>query len=147
MREIMDQYKGLQEELDMRREECLLLAGEGASLIGGEPESEELFLAYETQKNVIQQLQTSLAQEREQRDRVRAQDRTSADHTGKHSSAQQLLQNNMKRNPASQTEPIMQHEITRLTGQETEEAAQALPEEARRIRRLAFLSLFGLHVK
>jgi hypothetical protein len=32
------------------------------------------------------------------------------------SSAQQLLQNNMKRNPASQTEAIMQHEITRLTG-------------------------------
>ncbi len=46
MREIMDQCQGLQEELDMRREECLQLktvlanvqlAGEGASLIGGEP--------------------------------------------------------------------------------------------------------------
>ena len=45
------------------------LAAEEGQLVDNdqvmEPDTEELLMAYETQKNVIQQLQASLAQERE----------------------------------------------------------------------------------
>ena len=43
-----------------------LLTGGWCSWSGGEPDSEELLLAYETQKNVIQQLQVSLGNNLEQ---------------------------------------------------------------------------------
>jgi myosin-5 len=57
--------------------------------------------------------------------------------TQANSSAQQLLQNNMKRNPASQTEANMQHEITRLTGEnfDLQEKIEALNEQVKRLKR------------
>ena len=72
---LLDQYEALTDELERRREECIQLrtilanvsdSAGGAGLTGeslstGEmPEAEELYSAYETQKNVIAQLQVNL---------------------------------------------------------------------------------------
>jgi myosin-5 len=116
------------EELDRKKEECLNLktlvansqVDSRGSLGGGEGEldPEELFLAYESQKNVIQQLQSSLNEEREKCKQIESSMKSEVDKlTVANREAQQLLQTNMKRNPASQTEAIMQHELQRLTGE------------------------------
>merc|ERR1712142_386470 len=72
VREMMDQFSSLSEELDRKKEECLnlktLLANSQVDNKEGheaELDPQELFQAYESQKNVIQQLQSSLNEERE----------------------------------------------------------------------------------
>jgi len=127
VREVMDQYSSLMEELDRKKEECLnlktLVANsqvDNRDSIGGEGEldPEELFQAYESQKNVIQQLQSSLNEEREKCKDIESSMRAEVEKLSiANREAQQLLQTNMKRNPGSATEAIMQHELQRLTGE------------------------------
>ena len=74
---LLDQYEALTDELERRREECIQLrtilanVSDSAGHMGGDrsnsslstgelPEAEELYSAYETQKNVIAQLQVRL---------------------------------------------------------------------------------------
>ena len=74
---LLDQYEALGDELERRREECIQLrtilanVSDSAGGMGGDrsnsslstgemPEAEELYAAYETQKNVIAQLQVRL---------------------------------------------------------------------------------------
>jgi len=129
VRELTDQFEALQEELDRRRQECLQLKAvlanvqvEGstapASLLGEEPEAEELLMAYETQKKVIQQLQASLATEREKATNVEKELRAEVEKMGSLNREQQaVMQTNMNKAPSNQTEAYMQHELTRLTGE------------------------------
>jgi len=128
VREIMDQYSSLVEELDRKKEECLNLktmvansqkANQGSlGTVEGELDPEELFQAYESQKNVIQQLQSSLNEERDKCKEIESSMKVEVEKLSvANREAQQLLQTNMKRNPASQTEAIMQHELQRLTGE------------------------------
>jgi len=150
VREIMEQYSSLEEELERRREECLHLKTmvsnlqvEGTSLPSllageGEPDTEELLLAYESQKNVIQQLQASLSDVREKSKDSETTLRSELEKlTVANREAQQLLQQNMKRNPASQTEAIMQHELQRLTGEnfDLRERIEQLSEGNKRLKK------------
>merc|ERR1719410_1225693 len=129
IREVTDQFEALQEELDRRRQECLQLkavlanvqleGGAGPpSLLGEEPEAEELLQAYETQKKVIQQLQATLSRERAKATSVEKELRAEIEKVGSLNREQQaVMQTNMNKAPASQTEAYMQHELTRLTGE------------------------------
>ena len=77
MKELMEQFETLQEELDRRREECIQLRTVLANVsldyqdpsltINKDkemPEAEEVLAAYETQKVIIAQLQDQLNEER-----------------------------------------------------------------------------------
>ena len=130
-REMADQFEAMQEELDRRRAECLQLktvlanvqlsaeSGEPNSMMsetgsGSAPEAEELLMAYETQKNVIQQLQASLNQERERAATVEKELRTEVEKMSNLNRDQQaVIQTNMNKAPGNQTEAYMQHELTR----------------------------------
>ncbi|XP_023346173.1 unconventional myosin-Va, partial [Eurytemora carolleeae] len=146
LREIMDQYSSLEEELERRREECLQLKTvlanvqvDPASFMGeGEPDIEELLIAYESQKNVIQQLQTTLAEERDKSRSTESNLRTELEKmTLANRDAQQVLTTNLKRNPANQTEAIMQHELQRLTGEnfDLREKIETLTELTKRLKK------------
>ena len=130
-REMADQFESLQEELDRRRAECLQLktvlanvqlsaeTDQPNSLMsdtgsGSTPEAEELLMAYETQKNVIQQLQASLNQERERSAIVEKELRSEVEKMSSLNRDQQaVIQTNMNKSPSNQTEAYMQHELTR----------------------------------
>lgn len=75
-------------------------------------------MAYETQKNVIQQLQASLNQERERAATVEKELRNEVEKMSSLNRDQQaVIQTNMNKAPSNQTEAYMQHELTRLTGE------------------------------
>jgi len=157
-REMVDQFEAMQEELDRRRAECLQLKtvlanvqlsgtvenGEPNSLMsesgsgGSAPEAEELLLAYETQKNVIQQLQASLNQERERATTVEKELRVEMDKMSNLNRDQQaVIQTNMNKAPSNQTEAYMQHELTRLTGEnfDLREKIENLNDSVKRLKR------------
>jgi len=150
-REISDQYEALQEELDRRQAECIQLRTVLAnvqleapgSLVtnnneGHEPDAEELLMAYETQKNVIQQLQSSLSQERERASQIEKELRFDLDKLGSLSRDQQsLIQTNLNKSPTNQTEACMQHELTRLTGEnfDMREKIENLNDTIKRLQR------------
>jgi len=154
-REMADQFEAMQEELDRRRAECLQLktvlanvqlsaeSGEPNSMMsetgsGSAPEAEELLMAYETQKNVIQQLQASLNQERERAATVEKELRTEVEKMSSLNRDQQaVIQTNMNKAPSSQTEAYMQHELTRLTGEnfDLREKIENLNDSVKRLKR------------
>eukprot|EP00092_Neocalanus_flemingeri_P009668 GFUD01010409.1.p1 GENE.GFUD01010409.1~~GFUD01010409.1.p1 ORF type:complete len:1838 (+),score=622.26 GFUD01010409.1:290-5803(+) len=158
-REMADQFEAMQEELDRRRAECLQLktvlanvqlsgtveSGEPSSLMseagsghGSAPEAEELLLAYETQKNVIQQLQASLNQERERAVTVEKELRAEVEKVGNLNRDQQaVIQTNMNKAPSNQTEAYMQHELTRLTGEnfDLREKIENLNDSVKKLKR------------
>jgi len=163
LREMADQFESLQEELDKRRAEVVKLktvlqhstvelGGGVADIVGGaegehnslleeagvELSADELMVAYETQKNVIQQLQTSLQQERERGKQVEQELREEAERIeAGFKEQQQLIQTNMNKSPANQTEAYMQHELTRLTGEnfDLREKIENLSETVKRLKR------------
>jgi len=147
VREIMEQYSSLEEELERRKQECLNLKTvlsnaqvEGSSLLerDGEPDTEELLLAYESQKNVIVQLQASLSEEREKSKSIETTLRSEMDKLNSaNRETEQLLQTNLKRNPSSQTEAIMQHELQRLTGEnfELREKIEILTDQTKALKK------------
>merc|ERR1719228_1053617 len=153
--EMADQFEAMQEELDRRRAECLQLktvlanvqlsaeSGSPNSLIseagsGTHPEAEELLMAYETQKNVIQQLQASLNQERERAATVEKELRNEVEKMSSLNRDQQaVIQTNMNKAPSNQTEAYMQHELTRLTGEnfDLREKIENLNDSVKRLKR------------
>ena len=67
---------------------------------------------------MIQQLQASLAQERERAGSVERELRQEVEKVGSLNREQQaVMQTNMNKAPSNQTEAYMQHELTRLTGE------------------------------
>ena len=126
VREMAEQYENIQEEYDRVKAECLQLKTVLAnvqlsgSLESGEPTSlvsdnaDDVMMAYETQKKVIQQLQASLNQERERAIKTERESRTELEKLRTLSSEQQtVIQTNMNKSPTNQTEAYMQHELTR----------------------------------
>jgi len=130
VREMAEQYENIQEEYDRVKVECLQLKTVLAnvqlsgSLESGEPGSlvsdnaDDVMMAYETQKKVIQQLQASLNQEKVRAVRAERETRAELEKLRALSSEQQtVIQTNMNKSPTNQTEAYMQHELTRLTGE------------------------------
>ena len=79
---------------------------------------DEVLAAYETQKKVIQQLQSSLNMERDRSAKSEKELKTELDKLRTLSADQQsVIQTNMNKSPSNQTEAFMQHELTRLTGE------------------------------
>lgn len=77
---------------------------------------EEVLAAYETQKKVIQQLQSSLNLERERASKSEKETKVELEKLRALSLDQQsVIQTNMNKSPSNQTEAYMQHELTRLT--------------------------------
>ena len=126
VREMAEQYENIQEEYDRVKAECLQLKTVLAnvqlsgSLESGEPTSlvsdnaDDVMMAYETQKKVIQQLQASLNQERERAIKTERESRAELEKLRTLSSEQQtVIQTNMNKSPTNQTEAYMQHELTR----------------------------------
>merc|ERR1719336_2403531 len=130
VREMAEQFENIQEEYDRVKAECLQLRTVLAnvqlsgSMESGEPTSlisdnaDDVMMAYETQKKVIQQLQASLNQERDRAIKTERESRTELEKLRTLSSEQQtVIQTNMNKSPTNQTEAYMQHELTRLTGE------------------------------
>merc|ERR1719445_189322 len=130
VREMAEQYENIQEEYDRVKAECLQLKTVLAnvqlsgSLESGEPTSlvsdnaDDVMMAYETQKKVIQQLQASLNQEKVRAVRAERETRAELEKLRTLSSEQQsVIQTNMNKSPTNQTEAYMQHELTRLTAE------------------------------
>ena len=154
-REMVEQFEALQEELDRVKMECQQLktilanvqlsgsledaqAGPSSLLPGDFPEADELLMAYETQKKVIQQLQASLGQERERAGKVEREARQELERLGSQNREQQaVIQTNMNKSPSNQTEAYMQHELTRLTGEnfDLREKIENLNDTAKRLKR------------
>ena len=75
---------------------------------------DEVLAAYETQKKVIQQLQSSLNMERDRSAKSEKELKTELDKLRTLSADQQsVIQTNMNKSPTNQTEAYMQHELTR----------------------------------
>jgi len=129
VREMAEQYETLQEEYDRSKAECLQLRAVLANvqLAGNEQDQvslqsvdnvDEVLMAYETQKKVIQQLQASLNMERDRASKAEKEMKSELDKIRALSADQQnVIQMNMNKSPSNQTEAYMQHELTRLTGE------------------------------
>ena len=126
VREMAEQYENIQEEYDRVKAECLQLKTVLANVqLSGSPESgepaslipdnaDDVLMAYETQKKVIQQLQATLNQERERAVKAERESGTELEKLRALSSEQQsVIQTNMNKSPTNQTEAYMQHELTR----------------------------------
>ena len=126
VREMAEQCGNIQDEYDRVKAECLQLrtvlanvqlegsleSGEPASLISDN--ADDVMMAYETQKKVIQQLQASLNQERERALKTERETKAELEKVRALSSEQQsVIQTNMNKSPTNQTEAYMQHELTR----------------------------------
>eukprot|EP00094_Tigriopus_californicus_P007483 TCALIF_07205-PA protein Name:"Similar to MYO5A Unconventional myosin-Va (Gallus gallus)" AED:0.07 eAED:0.07 QI:0/0/0/0.83/1/1/12/0/1517 len=145
-----EQFEQLQDEVDRRREECIQLRTVLATASLDEqpfsllsrsselPEAEELFTAYETQKNVIAQLQDQLTEEKAKSREVEGDLRSELEKITKTSHEQQMVINNtINRDPVNNTELCLQHEITRLTGEnfDLREKIESLNDTIKRLKR------------
>ena len=75
---------------------------------------DEVLAAYETQKKVIQQLQSSLNLERDRATKSEKETKLELEKLRALSQDQQsVIQTNMNKSPSNQTEAYMQHELTR----------------------------------
>ncbi len=151
MKEMSDQFETLQEELDRRREECIQLRTVLANVsldheplssfskTGELPEAEELMAAYETQKIVITQLQEQLNDEKMRSSEIETELRDEIDRLSKTcSDQQQLIHQAINKAPANTTEACLQHEITRLTGEnfDLREKIENLNDNIRRLKKM-----------
>ena len=161
-----DQYEVVQEELDRVKAECLQLRAVLANVqLSGEHDQvvrmqlfskleiinpffqvslqssdnvEEVLAAYETQKKVIQQLQSSLNLERERASKSEKEMKVELEKLRALSQDQQsVIQTNMNKSPSNQTEAYMQHELTRLTGEnfDLREANDHKDDQVKRLKR------------
>ena len=150
MKELSEQFETMQEELDRRREETIQLRTVLANVSldheplslskGGElPEAEEIMAAYETQKVVIAQLQEQLSDEKLRNNEIEGDLREEIDRLSKTcSDQQQLIHQAINKAPANTTEACLQHEITRLTGEnfDLREKIENLNENIRRLKKM-----------
>ena len=125
---LAEQYEQLQEELDRRREECVQLRTVLANVAVGSVDDdqpninpddpEELFAAYEAQKRAISQLQDQLNEERLKAKETVEELKLEAEKLNKTCDEQQrVIQATINKGPVNNTEACLQHEITRLTGE------------------------------
>ena len=149
VREMADQYEMIQEELDRVKAECLQLRSVLANvqLSGSEADQvslqssdnvEEVLQAYETQKKVIQQLQSSLNIERDRANKSEKEMKVELEKLRVLSADQQsVIQTGMNKTPANQQEAFMQHELTRLTGEnfDMREQNEAKEDQIKRLKR------------
>ena len=99
---------------------------------------DEVLAAYETQKKVIQQLQSSLNLERERASKSEKEMKVELEKLRALSQDQQsVIQTNMNKSPSNQTEAYMQHELTRLTGEnfDLREANDHKDDQVKRLKR------------
>ena len=145
-----DQFDQLQDEVERRREECIQLRTVLANSSMDEqpfsllsrsselPEAEELFTAYETQKSVISQLQEQLSDEKTKAKELEAEMKTEIARLSRtNSEQQQVINHAINKGPANNTEACLQHEITRLTGEnfDLREKIENLSETIKRLKR------------
>merc|ERR1719410_2732303 len=149
VREMADQYELIQEELDRVKAECIQLRSVLANvqLSGSEADQvslqssdnvEEVLQAYETQKKVIQQLQSSLNIERDRATKSEKEMKLELEKLRVLSADQQsVIQTGMTKTPANQQEAFMQHELTRLTGEnfDMREQNEAKEDQIKRLKR------------
>ena len=145
-----DQYEQLQDELDRRREECIQLRtvlanvsveDQNFSLLSRAselPEAEELFTAYETQKSVISRLQEQLNEEKARAKEIETELKADLDKLTKTCNEQQrVINQTINKGPTNNTEVCLQHEITRLTGEnfDLREKIENLNDNIKRLKR------------
>ena len=145
VREMADQYEVVQEELDRVKAECLQLRAVLANVgdqdqvsLQSSDNVDEVLAAYETQKKVIQQLQSSLSMERDRAAKSEKETRTELEKLRTLSQDQQtVIQTNMNKSPSNQTEAYMQHELTRLTGEnfDLRESNDQKEDQVRRLKK------------
>ncbi|KAK0172448.1 hypothetical protein PV328_005764 [Microctonus aethiopoides] len=151
-KQLIEQFEALQAELERRREECIQLHsvladntrrmkslgsnyGRDVDIVN---EDGELVLAFEAQKKINRQLEDELqAKEkgwRAQRNEWRNEIDQLQDEIQKQ---QKLLTVNLSKNPQTQTEAFMQHEITRLTSEnlDLQERYDKVAEECQKLKK------------
>ena len=164
LKEMTSQYEKIQDELERRREECVQLrtilanvkldeqptsklASGGINGDGGfgdmenPPEGDELVTAYETQKRVITKLQDQLLEEKGAAREIEGELREELESTRKTCEGQQQLIEqaiSSKGGKTTNTEAILQHEITRLTGEnfDLRERVEGLNDNKRQYKRM-----------
>lgn len=102
------------------------------------PETEELFTAYETQKNVISQLQEQLSDEKAKSKELEAEMKAEIARLSRtNGEQQQVINHAINKGPANNTEACLQHEITRLTGEnfDLREKIENLSDTIKRLKR------------
>ncbi len=102
------------------------------------PEAEELFTAYETQKSVIATLQEQLSDEKARAKELEGELKAELGKLNKTCGEQQQVINQViNKGPANQVEACLQHEISRLTGEniDLQEKIEGLQETIKRLKR------------
>ncbi len=130
---LLAQFEAMSDELDRRREECIQLRTVLANttlgnqlsdqttlntsrLNGGEPfvEDNEILIAFESQKRIIRHLENELQEEKNAAQRKIEEERQElAKLREDNEQKAELLTGALNRNPQSQSEAVLQHEITR----------------------------------
>nr|XP_018910252.1 PREDICTED: unconventional myosin-Va isoform X1 [Bemisia tabaci] len=155
VQELLSQFSSLQSELTRKRDECLQLRGvllnntESIKSVATSNystkrdvdiinEDGELAIAFEAQKKINRQLEREIESEKAKwsqkyEDLVQETKKLREENERQ----QKLLSVNLNKTPQSQTESIMQHEITRLTSEnlDLQEKVDHLQEEIRRLKR------------
>ncbi|XP_064645972.1 unconventional myosin-Va-like isoform X4 [Lineus longissimus] len=132
-KEFMDQFEAMTEELERRREECIQLKAVMAnrnvstSAIARESyhndpgminDDGELAVAYKTMKDVNRLLEDQLQKEKALRDENEQELRNEIQELKRDNERQQkLIGQNLTLPPGAKIEATMQHEITRMTGE------------------------------
>ncbi|KAL0276825.1 UNVERIFIED_CONTAM: hypothetical protein PYX00_004309 [Menopon gallinae] len=134
-KELLNQFRSSERELDRRRDEIIQLRAVLATQTKGLKniakinygsssdinldvinEDGELVMAFEAQKRINRQLEDELQQEKDRRKSEREEYKTEIEKLKEDNDRQQrLLSVNLNKTPQSQTEAYMQHEISRLT--------------------------------
>lgn len=151
--ELLNQFSALQDELERRRDECIqlrtILANKSQDMkqvardsYGGEVdiinEDGELLMAFETQKKLTRQLETELQNAKKKYGTMEQEFRDEIKKLKEDNERQQkLISQNLQKTPRTQNEAIMQHEITRLTGENLDlrEKIDSLQEQNRKLKK------------
>ncbi|XP_064471543.1 unconventional myosin-Va-like isoform X2 [Ornithodoros turicata] len=153
-KDFMAHYESIQDELERRREECLQLRAALAnqsedtkSMVSLDSyrgnlelvnEDGELLMAFETQKQLIRQLESELYTEKTRMQSIENDYREEMRKLKEDNDRQQkLLSQNLKKTPQAQSDAILQHEINRLTAENVDlrEKIDSLGEQLKKSKR------------
>lgn len=152
-KELLRQFHAMQDELERRRDECIqlrtVLANKSQDMkhiahdsYSGDVdlinEDGELLMAFASQKKLIRQLEAELQDEKRRCKVIEDEFRPEMKRLKEDNDRQQkLISQNLQKTPQAQTEAIMQHEITRLTGENLDltEKNDALTEQVKKLKR------------
>ncbi|KAG1680851.1 Unconventional myosin-Va [Nymphon striatum] len=146
------QFEAVQEELDRRRQEIIQLKSSMANnlnvsltqandLYSSTTELNadgELVMAFESQKKVIRQMENELGSQKskskQQEDSYKLEIKKLLEDNERQ---QKLLSDNLQKTPQDRTEAVMQHEITRLTGENLDlrEKIDGLQEHVKKLKK------------